>query len=241
MKRVLLIQSRLKPERLARELNEYRAALGETASVTGAQLLGDGFDPETLLQGYDALLIGGSGDLYIDGGRAEDEPERAQAKEALRRIAPVIDSARKNQVPVLGVCFGHQLVAELAGGKVTHDHSQKKTGTYEVALTDNGKKDPLFKNLPERFLAQYAHKDSVTALPAEAVLLAFGDACRFSALRYGDERIYSVQFHPELTKQNMIELAKLQPQYLPEGADPAGMFRESDAASSLLQAFIELT
>jgi len=203
------------------------------------QLLGESVNIESLHRVYDAIVIGGSGDLYIDGGRAADEPERAQAQEALRRIAPIITMARQYSMPVLGVCFGHQLIAELAGGSVTHDHSQKKTGTYEVALTEAGKEDPLCRDLPERFLAQYAHKDSVTTLPADAVVLASGDACRFSALRYKGSRIYSVQFHPELTCADMVELAALQPHYLPEGAKPELLFRESNAASSLLRAFVD--
>ena len=88
------------------------------------------------------------------------------------------------------------------GGMVTNDREQSKMGAYEVSLTEEGKQDPLFKDLPETFYAQYAHKDSVTNLPDGATLLASSPVCKFAALRYG-EKIYTMQFHPEVEKFKM--------------------------------------
>lgn len=123
-------------------------------------------------------------------------------------------------MPILGVCFGHQIIGNMHEGMVSNDREQAKMGAYEVFLTEEGKTDPLFGALPERFFAQYAHKDSVTNTPAGATLLATGEACRFAALRYGS-RAYTCQFHPEVLKM------------------PRGPEHDTSEASGLVRLWVE--
>ena len=156
-------------------------------------------DPTDSLQGYDAVIFGGSPEFDIHGGREDNDPMRLTAMIILLRVRALVSYLRKENIPTLGVCFGHQLIAQIYEGNVTNDQAQQKVGTYEVQLTDEGKDDPLFKNLPASFMAQYAHKDSVTSLPEDAVLLAIASPGRFSALRYGG-KVYTVQFHPEVAR-----------------------------------------
>lgn len=140
-------------------------------------------------------------------------------------------------MPALGICFGHQLVAQMKGGDVFGDTVQGKVGTHEVHLTPEGKKDKLFEQLPELFTAQYAHRDSVTEQPADAVLLATGPSCRFSALRYGSS-VYTMQFHPELTASNFIARLKTPNGYLPEGVQPEAIVRDSPEAAAIIPAWL---
>lgn len=155
--------------------------------------------PEELLKGYDGVIFGGSYDFDFHGGRHESDPARIMSTIILGRSRNIVRYASEVNLPILGVCFGHQIIGEMHGGMVSNDREQSKMGAYEVSLTEAGKRDVLFGDLPETFYAQYAHKDSVTNLPEGATLLASSPSCKFAALRYGD-KIYSMQFHPEVQK-----------------------------------------
>ena len=155
--------------------------------------------PQEFLKGYDGIIFGGSSDFDFDAGRPERDPARIISSIILSRAKNLIAYALAEDVPLLGICYGHQLIANMYGGQVDNDKEQSKFGSYEVQLTDAGKSDLLFKNMPESFIAQYAHNDSVTKLPQGATLLASAKGCRFSALRYG-KAAYTTQFHPEVTR-----------------------------------------
>ena len=240
MKKVLVIQSRRAPGRCDFELCAYRRSVGdgvELSPVSTLDIENDWLSPKRLLAGYEAVIIGGSSDFFFHGGRDETDSERAGAREVLDRLRPIIEHILSNDIPTLGICFGHQLIAEIRGGEVTHDHAQKKMGTFDIRLTEEGKRDRLFSRLPETFAGQYAHRDSVTTLPQGAVALASGDSCRFSALRYG-RNVYSVQFHPELTAQDLLDAREAAELYLSPGQTIESVVRESPEASQIMNAFI---
>lgn len=241
MKKILVIQSRSRQEMIDAEQGEYRRAAGEDAELSFASTLdlARTWDaPEQILEGYDGIIVGGSGEFDLDGGRGEQDPARMTAREVVARIRPLIGHMLANNAPILGVCFGHQLIAETYGGNVTNDHSQKKVGSFEVRLTEEGGRDILFSGLPGTFMAQYGHKDSITNLPAGATLLASTPQCRFSALRYGS-KAYTVQFHPELTAKDVFWKLEHSPGYLPEGSDLTKVVHESPEASRIIALFIE--
>ncbi len=99
-------------------------------------------------------------------------------------------------IPVLGICFGHQLLAHTFGGSVDYHEQGEEKGEVEISLTEEGKKDPLLGVLPEHFSAYAAHFQTVTRLPQNAVILAQNDFESTHALRY-KENVWGVQFHPE--------------------------------------------
>jgi len=193
--------------------------------------------PSEMLNGYDAVIIGGSSDFFLHGGKSADDAERAGAIEVLERVRPLVEYLIANDFPTLGICFGHQLIAEVRGGNVTHDQAQMKMGTYDLRKTEAGRTDPLFGTLPDTFAGQYAHRDSVTTLPRGAVSLATGDCCRFSALRYGNN-VYTLQFHPELCAQDLLYARDAAETYLPPGVQIESVIRESPDVSQLIARFI---
>jgi GMP synthase (glutamine-hydrolysing) len=107
----------------------------------------------------------------------------------------LLDAARSR--PVLGVCFGHQLLARALGGAVERNPGGREAGTREVRLTDAGRRDPLFAGCPERLLVQQTHEDHVSLMPPGATTLAVNDFSPVQAFAVGDS-IRCVQFHPEM-------------------------------------------
>ena len=108
--------------------------------------------------------------------------------------------------PVLGVCFGHQLLARAAGGDVVQNPRGREIGTVRVQLTEAGRKDVLFAwaGGPE-IDVQATHVDAVDPLPAGATVLASNENTAAQAYRLS-ETVAGVQFHPELWAAAMRDL-----------------------------------
>ncbi len=240
--KVLLIQSRQDARKAEMERAGYREVLADLADleyVSALDITHSWDDPRAFIGERAAIIIGGSGDFDIDGGRDEADEARNISREIVTRLEPLVTYCIEYGVPLMGICFGHQVVAEMRGGSVTHDHSQNKVGTFDVTLTEEGKRDPIFGALPERFLAQYVHKDSVTSLPHGARILVTGDRCNFGALRYGMS-VYTTQFHPELNAKRFQQSLAHAPGYVPEGSNVASLIRESSEASMIIPRFVEM-
>lgn len=116
------------------------------------------------------------------------------------------------KVPVLGVCFGHQIVAHGLGGEISWLKGQSEYGTGDIRLEPGATSDLLFKGIPGVFQAQIAHSQTVTRLPTGAKLLATNDfgvqAARLSQTSWG------VQFHPEYDAGIMRVLFDDYPDYI---------------------------
>jgi len=99
-------------------------------------------------------------------------------------------------VPVLGVCFGHQLLADAFGGVVERAPKGRESGTVEVRLSPAGLADPLFEGISEILVVHQAHSDAVVVPPVEATTFASNDHTACQAFGIGDH-VRGVQFHPE--------------------------------------------
>lgn len=206
MKKILLIQSRTSPARIEQERINFTRAVGNHASLEFLSALDPKFarkTPDQILEEYDGVMFGGSSDFDFNGGREERDPGRVISFIILSRVRSTVAYALASDFPMLGICFGHQIIAQYYGGEVINDPVQRKIGAYEITLTPEGKKDSLFKMFPETFYAQYDHKDSASKLPTGATPMASAPNCRFAALRYGP-KAYTVQFHPEVERLNYV-------------------------------------
>lgn len=118
------------------------------------------------------------------------------------RSAQWLREAAHAGLPLLGICYGHQLLAHALGGEVGDNPTGREMGTVELQLHPPAADDPLFAALPPRFAAQSTHLQAVLRAPDGATVLASseGDACH--AFRWG-ERVWGVQFHPEFSTTHM--------------------------------------
>jgi GMP synthase (glutamine-hydrolysing) len=114
--------------------------------------------------------------------------------------AAVVVRARDAGRPVLGVCFGHQLVGFAFGGRVVANPRGWEIGTSTVTLHDAGRRDWLFADLPDTLQVNLVHQDMIEpgSTPASVQVLAGNDMTDVQAVAV-DEHVRGVQFHPEGT------------------------------------------
>lgn len=144
------------------------------------------------------------------------------------------------RVPLLGICYGHQLLGRAAGGKVGYNPNGREVGTVMVELTEEGLSDPLFAGVPGRFPAHATHAQSVLSLPPGAVRLARNGHEANHAMRVG-ECAWGLQFHPEHTVGVIRTYVEEQRKGLEgEGRDVdaiAGAIEETPGAARVLTNF----
>ncbi|MGE7139360.1 glutamine amidotransferase [Luteibacter sp. NPDC031894] len=114
------------------------------------------------------------------------------------RTAGWIRNAMDIDLPLLGVCYGHQLMSHALGGGVDYLPGGREMGTLRIDTHAHAVKDPLGVALPTAFHAHATHEQSVLELPRGAVSLARSDRDPHHLVRYGKHAV-STQFHPEFS------------------------------------------
>jgi GMP synthase (glutamine-hydrolysing) len=99
--------------------------------------------------------------------------------------------------PVLGVCFGHQLLGRALGADVRRNPAGWEVGATSIRLTEAGTKSPLFAGFGTEFPVIQSHRDAVLSLPEGAQLLGGNGHTPIQAFSL-DDRVFGVQFHPEM-------------------------------------------
>lgn len=186
--KLTIIETGLVPEPIREAFDDYpamfrqllRAADPELEFETISVIRGESLPDPASLQ---AILITGS-----PAGVYDDDPWIAPLKEFIRRAADA-------GVPQIGICFGHQVMAEALGGKVVKSEKGWGIGrhTYKVQACP----DWTGGDCPQSVSVPVSHQDQVVALPPGARVIAASDFTPFAALDYGETPAISFQCHPE--------------------------------------------
>lgn len=180
---------------------------------------------------WDGIVMTGSAAMVSD---REPWSEKAAAW-----LAQAVEKA----VPLLGVCYGHQLLAHALGGEVGYHPGGRESGTRRVELLASAQDDPLLCGMPGSFSAQLTHRQSVLRLPSNAVLLGRNEFEPHQAFRVG-KCAWGVQFHPEFSEAIMRAYLGVQaPDLEREGFDSQTMIdsvTDAPEASGLLERFSAL-
>lgn len=139
---------------------------------------------------FDGIILTGS-PLYVN-----------DADPWMKETANWVLHAADQHIPILGVCFGHQLLAYALGGVVEKNAAGPEYGTTEVSLTETGTTDALFTGLSTILKTHQYHSDHIVTLPADAIVLAQNTTSPIQAFAYG-EHIRGLQWHPEATKESL--------------------------------------
>lgn len=235
--KILLLQAREADDPMAG--HEHRCFAGQIEVPSERVIVHDVCSgPPSLahVRAHDVLMIGGAGDYYVSKGNL---PNFGAFFDLIHEVIAVGH-------PTFGSCFGYQCLVAALGGEIVYDPDNTEVGTYPLSLTDDGRADELFGELPERFNAQLGRKDRAVRHPEGVPNLAASKASPYQALRIPGKPIWATQFHPELDRETNADRYR---HYLngyafhmsdEEKAAALERFEESSEASGILKRFLDL-
>jgi GMP synthase (glutamine-hydrolysing) len=234
MSRVLLLQVGHTFDEVAAVRGDYdrwfREGLGVNEDELEVLRVYDGA-PLPAQFNYDGIVVTGSWSMVTDR-----EPWSEAAAVYLRAAAEL-------ERPILGVCYGHQLLAHAFGGLVGYNPVGRNVGIERVELTQAAGSDPLFEGFTNPLQVYVSHSQRVIDLPAEAVLLGSCARDPHHAFRIG-RCAWGVQFHPEFSAPIAREYIRIRYEtILAEGLDADALLAavtDSEDGEKLLRRFRSL-
>jgi len=183
---------------------EHPGAFRELMRASGATWTAvelDEGEPVPDLAGFDGLwVMGGPMDVW----------QKDQHPWLVDEIAAIHDAVANRAMPYVGLCLGHQLLAEALGGEVGVAQTPE-IGVLDVEMTDAGKAHALMAGVPETMKTLQWHSAEVTRLPESAVCLMSSPVCRYEAMAVGDTAV-SMQFHVEIEPNTVADWGEI-PEY----------------------------
>lgn len=159
------------------------------------------------------------------------------------RTAAWLKQAVASGIPLLGVCYGHQLLAHALGGVAGPNPNGRQIGTVTTRLLETCADDPLLGYLPREYMVQTSHSEAVLELPAGAQRLAVSPLDQNFVIRFADN-VWGLQFHPEFSapvmEQYIIQRSKA---LCEEGLNPDALrsrVQKTGVAHSVLKKFTDL-
>jgi GMP synthase (glutamine-hydrolysing) len=177
--------------------------------------------------------------VIMTGSHAMVTDRRDWSEKVARWLPGVVSQG----VPVLGICYGHQLLAHALGGVVANNPRGREFGSHRINLLPSAAADPLLGVFTPALGANLCHTQSVISLPSGAVRLAWSEQDPHQAFRVGP-CAWGVQFHPEFGREAMQayinECAGI---LAAEGQDPDDLARRvvsTPEGAALLHRFMEI-
>jgi GMP synthase (glutamine-hydrolysing) len=171
---------------------------------------------EVDLSEWSGIWLGGGPFNYSDPDELKTPVQRRVEADLHGLLGRVVQA----DFPFLGACYGVGALGRRLGAPVGRQYGEP-VGTVEITLTTPGRQDPLLSGLPAAFHAFTGHKEALSRLPGQAVLLASSAGCPVQAFRVG-ANVYATQFHPELDLAGLrtrTEIYKYAGYFDPDQAD----------------------
>ena len=128
-----------------------------------------------------------------DGVALSGAPSMISKDTTLARFSPEVDAVKGSKVPVLGICFGHQLIARAFGSRVVKDREH----VLRFVRTEVKSGDDLWAGFPGPLMLLESRHEIVESLPTDFELLATSETSPIAAMRHRTRRIFGIQSHPE--------------------------------------------
>ena len=197
MKRFLIVQIRPEDEAADNELEAFmkfgRLRPQDIHRVQADREPVPDIDPGT----YAGVIVGGG------PANISDADKKPAVQEMERTISQLLDRVIEADTPYLGACYGLGALAAHQGGTVSKERYAEPVGAVTVRLTDDGKTDPLTRDLPDTFKVFGGHKEACQEIPPGSTLLVTSSSCPVQMIRF-KQNIYATQFHPELDTGGII-------------------------------------
>ncbi len=129
----------------------------------------------------------------FDGVALSGAPDMLSKPETQLKFTSEVNAIVESKVPILGVCFGHQMMAHAFGSKVIEDNEHILKFVKTEVLAD----DPLFEGLARSLSLLESRHEIVESVPEEFRLLANSETSKIAAMKHSKRPLYGVQFHPE--------------------------------------------
>ncbi|WP_282054285.1 glutamine amidotransferase [Maribacter luteus] len=197
MKKLLILQLRPEDETADSEFNAILQVGGLSPNDVERIRLEKAI-PVIDLNDYTGIIVGGS---PFDISTLTLQKSLVQ-KNIEAFFNTLFDNVVERDFPFLGACSGNGLLGNYCGATISTTYSEP-IGSVEVRITEEGKEDPLLKNLPETFSALVGHKEACDDVPPGAILLATSATCPVQMFRV-KQHIYATQFHPEADANEFI-------------------------------------
>ncbi len=174
---------------------------------------------------------------FVITGSSSSVTERAPW---MLRLEAFVRDVAEAKVPLFGICFGHQIVAQALGGEVILNPRGREIGTVRVRRL---RQDAMFAAAPPEFDVNATHKDCVSQLPEGARLLAASELDPVQAFAIG-ETIRCVQFHPEMDGDAMRGYVEARAHLIEEeGGDAKAILRgvtDAPDAEAILATWVRM-
>ncbi len=192
-------------------------------------------DPTSVQQSFSGILVTGSPAMV-----SHQLPWSENTAAWLRATA---QSTSEHPIPVLGVCYGHQLVAHAFGATVGPNPNGREIGTAQLDFCAQAADDPLLEQLDTGALVQTSHSEAVLGIPQGTQVLATTKLDQYHVLRFGEYQ-WGVQFHPEFDADIVSEYIRARAEPIAdEGLSPTALLnavQETAAGNQVLRNFAKI-
>lgn len=191
------------------------------------------------LADWSGIILGGGPYNVSDPEASKSETQQRVESELGELLVRVIDA----DFPFLGCCYGVGTLGSAIDATIDRTYSEP-VGAVTVTVTDDGRDDPLFADVPSTFGAYGGHKEAIAELPSSATHLATSEACPVQAFKVGTN-VYATQFHPELDFDGLctrIDVYQHYGYFPPETAaelKASASAHEAGYALTILRRFVE--